>query len=152
MDEAQSFVAAGTETVGRTLSVLTYHLCMNPDILQRLRKELRAAELSDPPALDQLEKIPYLHAVISEGLRHSYGASTRAARVAPDRVTKYADWEIPAGTPVGMTNVLIARNEDIFPKARDFDPQRWVDPADRWRLEKYYQPFSRGTRHCLGIK
>ena len=147
-----NFVSAGTETVGNTLRVLTYHLYTNPKILQTLREELRAARLSDPPMLEQLERLPYLHAVITEGLRHSYGVSTRLARIAPDRVLKYADWDIPPGTPVGMTNFLIFRNEDIFPNPRQFVPERWIDPTERRRLEKYFQPFSRGTRNCLGLK
>ena len=125
---------------------------MKRDIHQRLRYELRAANLSAPPKVEELERLPYLNAVISEGLRFGYGVSTRLARIAPDRVLKYADWEIPPGTPVGMTSVLIAQNADIFPNPSKFDPERWVDPAERRRLERYYQPFSRGTRSCLGIK
>ena len=151
-DEAANFVSAGTETTGHALGVITYYLCMNSDIHQRLRHELQAASLSDPPRIEELERLPYLYAVINEGLRFSYGVGTRLARIAPDRVLKYADWDIPSGTPVSMTNLHIAQNADIFPDPGKFDPERWIDPVKRRGLERYYQPFSRGTRNCLGIK
>jgi cytochrome P450 len=99
-----------------------------------------------------LEKLTYLTAVILEGLRLGYGTSTRLQRVAPDRVIKYEDWEIPPGTPVSMTSVLMHHNEDKFPNSHNFDPERWMDPKERQRLDKYMVAFTKGTRQCLGIK
>ena len=153
-DEVQTTVAAGTETVAHVMRVITYHLCTSPHMLDRLRKEL--STLPDYPTgrlkWFDLEKLPYLTALIMEGLRLSYGVATRLARIAPDRVLEYGDWKIPPGTPVSMTNLLIFQNEDIFPSALSFVPDRWMEPAERKRLDKYFQPFSKGTRNCLGIK
>ena len=153
-DEVQTTVAAGTETVAHTLRVVTYHLCTNPHILNRLREEL--STLPEYPRgrmkWFDLEKLPFLTAVAMEGLRLSYGVATRLARIAPDRVLEYGNWKIPPGTPVSMTNLLIFQNEDLFPNAMAFVPERWMDPAERRRLDKYFQPFSRGTRNCLGLK
>lgn len=87
-----------------------------------------------------------------EGLRLSNGVSTRLARVAPDRSIYFRDWEIPKGTPVGMTSTLIHQNPDIFQQPLEFIPERWLDPQERQRLERYLVPFSKGTRQCAGIK
>lgn len=42
-DEAQIIVAAGTATTSSTLSVATYYLLANPDILRKLKSELKSA-------------------------------------------------------------------------------------------------------------
>ena len=38
------------------------------------------------------------------------------------------------------------------PDPEKFDPERWLDPQQRQRLDKYMVAFSKGTRICLGIK
>jgi len=60
--EVRTFVGAGTETTGNTLSVLTYHLLANPNVAQRLREEVIAAQKATSQALtyQQLAKLPYL--------------------------------------------------------------------------------------------
>ena len=153
-DEVQTTVAAGTETVAHTLRVVTYHLCSKPHMLARLRQELTTVPGYSEGTMKwhDLEKLPYLTAVITEGMRLSYGLATRLARIAPDRELEYGDYTIPRGTPVSMTNMLIFQNEDIFPEALSFIPDRWMDPEERRRLDKYYQPFMKGPRNCLGFK
>ena len=153
-DQVQVLVSAGTDTVAHTLRVLTFHICNNPDILERIREEVRQLELEDFTSLRlrDLEQLPYLTSVIYEGLRLSEGATLRLTRIAPDRDLRYRDWVIPAGSPVGMTMHSILQNKEIFPNPSKFDPQRWMDPTDRRRLEKYAVMFSRGTRNCLGLK
>ena len=152
--EAMQFVSAGTDTVSNTMHVITYHVISSSAILQRLREEILTVQPNptQPIKFSSLERLPYLTGIILEGLRLGYGVSTRLPRIAPDRVIKYKDWEIPPGTPVGMTSVLIHQNESVFPEPARFNPDRWVDLKERQRLEKYLASFSRGTRQCLGIK
>ena len=93
-----------------------------------------------------------LRAVIKESLRLGNGVSTRLARVAPDRSIYFRDWEIPKGTPVGMTSTLIHQNPHIYPQPLELVPERWLDPIKGQGMEKYLVPFSRGSRQCAGIK
>lgn len=72
--------------------------------------------IEKPPTLDQLEKIPYLMAVMYESLRMFYGVTHRLSRIFPDRAMHYKSWTIPPGTPVSMSVPLIQDNEDIFPE------------------------------------
>jgi len=61
-EEGILFVVAGNETTGNALSIMTFHLLNNPNILQKLKKELIHA-MPDPvvPASwQELEKLPYL--------------------------------------------------------------------------------------------
>ena len=60
--EAFSIYAAGGETLARTLATATYHLLSNPDVLQRLRIELREVQCDPKLQLDirVLENLPWL--------------------------------------------------------------------------------------------
>lgn len=53
-----------------------------------------------------------------------------------------------------MTPRFLHENETVFPRARQFDPQRWLDaaPHDRERMQKYLSNFGRGSRQCAGMK
>ncbi|KAL3465075.1 cytochrome P450 [Aspergillus heterothallicus] len=95
--------------------------------------------------------MPYLICVMLEGLRLSYGVSSRLQRIAPDRDLQFNEWTILAGTPVGMSSMLIHHNEDIFPDSHNFVPERWLNPEKRHHLEKYLVSFTKGSRQCIGI-
>jgi cytochrome P450 len=109
-----------------------------------------------------LEQLPYLSAVILEGLRLSYGAAGRTPRVAPDDTLiyegKFGDkpvrYVIPPGTPIGMSCALIHMNKDIFPEPDEFRPERWLteNGTRRKGLDGYLFSFGKGTRQCLGMK
>lgn len=97
-------------------------------------------------------------AVVLESIRLSYGVSTRLARISPNKDLFYDrntfQYEIPKGTPIGMTSVIMHANESVFPRAAEFIPERWLreDGTRRTELEKYLMSFSRGSRVCLGMK
>ncbi|KAK0112469.1 hypothetical protein ONS96_001706 [Cadophora gregata f. sp. sojae] len=156
IDEGRVLIGAGTDTSANTLAAITYHLLANPEILQKLRTELMAA-IPDPynmPPLAQIEALPYLSAVIQEGIRLHPGASIRQERVAPDEDLVYEDgtngkkWIIEKGTPVGMSAPLLSRNEELYPECSVFRPERFLENP---RLDKYQLAFSRGSRRCVGM-
>ncbi|KAM4062734.1 cytochrome p450 [Hirsutella rhossiliensis] len=161
--EANTLVAAGTETTASALNVLTYHLLSNPSVHERLRAELStvATNATNLPSWSKLENMPYFGAVIREGLRLMYGIPSRLALIAPDEhliyrgIWKSTEFEyvIPPGYAVGMSSYLLHTDERIFPDASQFCPQRWLDEnGERNRdLEKYLLSFSKGSRQCLGI-
>lgn len=43
------------------------------------------------------------------------------------------------------------RHPAIFPDPDKFDPQRWMDPGEARRLDKYFTAFSKGNRMCIGM-
>jgi cytochrome P450 len=152
-EEAQTVVAAGQVTTAHFLKMTSFHVLANPDILTKLKEELKSAMPSDGslPPLSKVEPLPYLSAVISEGFRKSYGVSQRLPRVSPDAPLIYKDWVIPAGTPVGMTSIFMHDNPQYFPNPEKFDPDRWLKADSERRLGKYLVNFSKGTRSCLGM-
>ena len=60
--EARTFVGAGTETTGNTLSSTTFYLLNDPKKALRLKEEILAArkESKSPLRYQDLQKLPYL--------------------------------------------------------------------------------------------
>jgi len=147
--EGQTFVAAGTETTAWSLSVIVFYLLKNTAKLQRLTNELQKANATTSTELEQL---PYLSAVVQEGLRLSYGVSHKLPRIAPDETLTFVDgekiWLIPPGTPISMSAGLLHQNTSIFPSPQEFRPERWLNNPS---LNRYLFSFSKGSRQCVGI-
>lgn len=99
-EETQALVFAGSETVGATLMVGTFHLLRQSDKLRKLNAELMAAWPlleGDEPKLRDLEKLPYLNAVIKESLRLSSGVVSGLLRVVPSTGATIDDMSVPPG-------------------------------------------------------
>lgn len=110
-------------------------------------------EIDTIPVLNDLEKLPYLTAVIKETLRITSLMVSRLPLVAPAETLSYGGYVIPHGHAVSMSQRHILQNEKIYRRPDEFLPARWLknDP-DIEVAERYYVPFSRGTRNCIGIK
>lgn len=110
----------------------------------------------------ELEKLPYLNAVVSEAIRHGFGVSQRSPRLAPDETLVYRgnfkghsfEYIIPPGTPMGMSTALTNMDENVFPEPKDFVPERWLglEDGERHKLANHVTSFSKGSRQCVGIK
>ena len=151
-DEAQLIVAAGLVTTSRALTVGSYHLIANPEIVSKLRNELKNAGVGDKSeSFDwhKLEALPYLNGCVHESIRLAHGITTRSPRLAPDEELRYGDYVIAKNTPVSMTTVDILMNEKIYPDPKKFDPERWIDHPE---LRRYFVPFGKGSRGCMGVK
>lgn len=93
--EIETFVVAGTETTAHALACTTFHVLNDVAVLRALKAELATA--GDEAALQTLEQLPFLTAVILEGLRLSYGVATRLPRISPDQAIRYGRYTIPPG-------------------------------------------------------
>lgn len=70
--EAQELLGGGTASTARTLGFISYDVLANPHIRARLRDELRETISGWPekvPSWADLERLPYLQALIKEALR-----------------------------------------------------------------------------------
>ncbi|KAI0390583.1 trichodiene oxygenase [Xylariaceae sp. FL0594] len=154
-DEVITVASAAFETTAHSIRVILYHVYSDRAILHRLREELLTLISTLPagksPKLSDLEQLHYLTAVLMEGLRLAPAVASRQARIAPDRDLVYKAWTIPAGTPVGMTTIMMHLDPVLYPDPYKFVPDRWVDVHDRRKAEKTFAPFSRGARICVGM-
>lgn len=152
-EEVMTVTGAAFETTASALRLILYHVYTNDEILRRLREEIAPLShtSSDLIPLKQLEQLPYLTAVLTEGMRLSPAVASRAARVT-DKDLFYDKWRIPAGTAVGMTTLLIHTDETLYPDPMRFNPDRWLVSGVGRATASKYAPFGRGTRICLGMQ
>ena len=148
-------VVAGGETTAKTLTSAVYHVLANKEWHARVLAELDQI-MPDPavlPPYTQLEQLPTLTAVIKETLRISAPVTNRVQVLDPDHELTYEQWVIPKGTPVSMSIPAIHLDPNIFPNPRIFDPARFMGGSEsvKW-ANKYYMPFHKGARNCVGMK
>ena len=70
--EAQVLLGGGTASTARTLTFISYYILSRPQVHSRLKQELQDTMATYPehiPSWADLEKLPYLQALIKEGLR-----------------------------------------------------------------------------------
>lgn len=169
IDESKIVIIAGGEAITQLLAVVSYYLIANPAMLKRLQDELATVMPEGKSQRDikvsDLEKLPYLTAIIHEGLRISAIVTVRLPRIAPDEVLTYGGYEIPAGTPVSQTSHAIHLNPEYWPEPMRFEPERWTtaetDAARRAAgfettelpkgNKRYLVPFAKGSRMCVGV-
>ncbi|KAJ3767322.1 cytochrome P450 [Lentinula raphanica] len=158
---------AGADTVGTACTVGVRCLLSNRDVLVRLVRELDEAWPNEGDiAFEDLEKLPYLTAVIKESLRLSHGVVTPLGRVVGPGDAVIVGETIPTGTIVGISSTFVHLNAEIFPEPTKFHPDRWLKSSQKSRdqneehsdssavdvnADKYLVSFSRGPRSCFGI-
>ncbi|KAL8745625.1 MAG: hypothetical protein Q9190_002256 [Brigantiaea leucoxantha] len=150
--EAMVLFGAGTATTARTMGFMSYYILRNPHMRKRLGNELKdimSGYPENPPKWSDLEKLPYLQAIIKEGLR--YGVMRRLPRCSPDVALQYKQWTIPRNTPVGMGAYMMHTDPDVYTEPFKFIPERWLGDYDP-KMNRNWVPFTRGSRNCLGIK
>ncbi|KAI1491664.1 cytochrome P450 [Biscogniauxia mediterranea] len=139
---------AGSETTSTFLSGVTYFLLKNPGALETLQREVRAAFASpDDITGDATSQLPYLRAVVDEGLRLFPPVSLGLQRVSPGASVD-GHW-IPAGTRVSTDPFTAAHDSRNFAQPWEFRPERWTDP-DGDNNKDASRPFSIGPRACIG--
>ncbi|GME30024.1 hypothetical protein LQ345_000377 [Neofusicoccum parvum] len=149
---ASDFVIAGSETTATTLTVVTYYVGRNSEILKRLQQEIRGKfhkyEDIDGSSTAQLR---YLHAVCLEALRIFPPLALGLPRVVPAGGDTVDGHWLPGGRQtIVATNPLAAGlSKTNFVDPWRFDPERWLSPNGRDVLEAS-QPFMIGSRACLG--
>ncbi|KAF2119258.1 cytochrome P450 [Lophiotrema nucula] len=154
--EAASITAAGIDTTKSALTMASFWILQKPDIYEKLHQELVEAipDAENMPSLTDLEKLPYLYAVVQESLRMSYGVTERLTRTNPSGPIQYGDYIIPADTAFSMTSYLQLRSPEIFYQPDEFIPERWLNnpvSSTGHPLSRYLSVFGKGPRMCLGM-
>ncbi|KAL8923515.1 MAG: hypothetical protein Q9172_003088 [Xanthocarpia lactea] len=146
------FVIAGSETTATTLTVAMYFLSRYPSVLKNLQTEVRTAftkyEQIDGASTANLK---YLHAVCLEALRVFPPLPLALPRVVPSGGDSVDGCFVPEGTIVATNPFAASMSASNFHAPWKFDPGRWLDTNKADVLEAS-QPFSIGTRACLGRK
>lgn len=172
IDNVLTLYRAGFLTVGSMLMYTMYRLCLHSEVEATCLEEVTRVMNGNNEKIDP-EDFPYLRAVLNETLRlHPTGYALNRTLEKPMKIN---DVTIPKGIHVFMPIYHMQRDEQHFPRALDFIPERWtkrtpdgkswmdrsmsddekmmkvpfnIPPADHKKL----LAFSAGGRNCVGEK
>ncbi|KAI2707712.1 hypothetical protein CBS147332_6770 [Penicillium roqueforti] len=151
--ECSVMLNAGSETTGIALSNLLYLLIVNPNALERLRREVDEAldgiEDTKVAPFARIRYLPYLKACIDEGLRLLPPSATTTPRYTPPSGQDIMGYWIPGNTEVLCPTYSLQRNPEIFSNPDVFEPERWLGDNAK-DLHTSFLPFSAGPRACIG--
>lgn len=142
----QANIGAGSDTIAITLSSILYQLVRYPRTYQQLQDEIDlafgAGKLSDPVTFKEAQDLPYLQAVIKEGMRLHPVVGLGLQRVVPEEGAMIIGRHIPGGSTIGINPWVAHRNERVWgDDAEYWRPERWLDFEEEGRtseVEKYY--------------
>ena len=154
-------IISGSDTTSIAMTSILYNILKSPTVLTRLRAELDAANLTYPPDFRTASALPYLNAVIREGLRIHPVIGFSSERIVPPAGLHLPDGRrLPPGAVVAMSAWITHFDTEIYGvDAADFRPERWLRGANEdthtfeERLAKMNRAdltFSVGPRACLG--
>jgi cytochrome P450 len=156
--EALLQVVAGSDTSAGTIRAVMLNILTHPTMYLKLKKEIdegiAAGTISSPIKDTEARELPYLQAVIKEGLRIMPPASGAFFKTVPPAGDVIDGKFIPGGTQIGSSPLGIHCSKKIFGLDADlFRPERWTEASP----EKFAHMastvdliFHYGKYQCLG--
>jgi cytochrome P450 len=148
IDQLVTLFIAGTETTYTTLAWALHLVSAHPHVQRRLAEEARAAVAGTTATWDDLPRLSYTRAVVTETLR-LYPPGWLALRTTTAS-TVLGDYAIPAGASVAYSPYIIGRLPALYDEPDRFDPDRWSAEAGQLPPRHAFVPFGGGARKCIG--
>lgn len=149
---------ADLSVVDAMSSALTYgfqNLADHPEVLAKVRAEqaeVRGDDTTSALTLETLEQMPYINAVVREVLRHRPPVVMVPYKtLKPFPITP--EYTVPTGTMLIPSFWNSLHDEETFPDADSFIPERWLPgganedlsaSASKWLV------FGAGAHKCIG--
>jgi cytochrome P450 len=149
-DEVVTFLVAGHESTGATLSWALYLLSRYPDVMQRVEEELAQVLGGRTPGFQDLQRLPYLSMVFKEVLR-LYPPFWMITRT-PVVDVELSGHHIPPGSILMFSPYVTQRRPDFWPNPEAFDPDRFLPERSEGRPQFAWYPFGGGPRVCIGAR
>ncbi|KAL6846258.1 hypothetical protein ACP4OV_023706 [Aristida adscensionis] len=153
---ADMFIS-GSDTSTVTVQWAMAELLRHPEKMSKVRAEL-AASLGSKDFVEDgdLDKLPYLQAVVKEALRLHPAVPLLPREVVAGGVS-LGGFPVPIGACVAINLWAIGRDRDAWPRPEEFMPERFLgDRAAaaagfRGSPDFAYKPFGAGRRVCPGM-
>lgn len=143
-DELITLLLAGYETTATSLAWGLYLLHQHPEVREKLLQELDS--LGDSPDPMSVFRLPYLTAVCNETLRIHPVAMLTFPREVQEPV-ELLGYHLEPDTVVMGCIFLTHQREDLYPNAKQFRPERFLE---RQYSPFEFMPFGGGVRRCMG--
>lgn len=148
-DLVLNFLIAGRDTTAQALSWTIYCLSQNPDVEAIARREVVDVCGVRGPTYEDIPRLPYLNAVLSEVLR-LYPSVPVDSKLALADDTLPDGTFVPKGATVGYDIYSMGRDKSIWGQdAEEFRPERWLG-MKQTPSNYEYAVFNAGPRECLG--
>jgi len=148
----QNILIGATDTTAATVVWAMTLLLKHPRIMKKVQEEVRS--LSGEKAFldeDDVQKFPYLKAVIKETLRFHPPAPLLIPRETRKKVM-IDGYEIPAKTIIYVNAWAIHRDPEAWEDAEEFIPERFLNSTVDLRGQDFcFIPFGAGRRMCPGL-
>lgn len=157
--EALVNIIAGSDTTATAIRTTMLYLMSSPQVYRKLAHEVRTADaagkLSSPITDAEARNLPYLQAVIKEGLRVFPPVTGLMPTVVPPGGDIIHGVHVPEGTEIGWSAFGVQHSKDVYgTDAETFRPERWLDVKDedklRSMLSTWELVFKYGKWQCLG--
>ncbi|SPO04445.1 related to pisatin demethylase (cytochrome P450) [Cephalotrichum gorgonifer] len=152
-------IVAGSETTATSIRATVLYAITNPRIYNKLVAEITTAaapgnDLPTPVPDSVAKKLPYLQAVIKEGLRIWPPITGLMSKIVPPGGDSFRGVHLPEGTVVGYSAFGLSRNKEVWGEDADiFRPERWLEGTAeeiRAREAAVDLVFGHGRWSCLG--
>lgn len=144
---------AASETMASALTATTRELVQNNGVMHRLTQEIRERFPAEAAiTIASTHHLPYLNAVINEGLRLDPPVAIGVPRVVPGDGDIVCGRWVPGGTVVTYNQYSANRQAYNFRHPNSFIPERFLNPDLKTDNLAGFQPFQTGRHVCLGMK
>ena len=145
-------LVGATDTTSATTVWAMTALLKNPRVMKKVQEELRnLGNENDFLHEDDIQKLPYLKAVIKETLRLHLPAPLLVQRETNEPCI-LEGYEIPAKTIVYVNAWAIHRDPNTWKDPEEFLPERFLDSTTDFRGQDFeFIPFGAGRRICPGM-
>jgi cytochrome P450 len=144
-DEMITIFTAGHETTANVMTWTLYYLARHPEVMSKLREELRQVLNGGIATEELLEQLHYTRAVLFETMRIRPPVGIMIRKI--ERATRLNGYELKADG-MAMINIYnIHHHPTLWENPEIFDPERFLD---RKFSKSTFLPFGIGSRFCIG--
>ncbi|KAG9267616.1 cytochrome P450 26A1 [Astyanax mexicanus] len=153
-ESATELLFGGHETTASTATSLVMFLGLNPEVVERIRDELKEQDISSLHSpgkalnMEILEQLKYTGCVLKETLRINPPVPG-GFRVAL-KTFELNGYQIPKGWNVIYSICDTHDVADVFPNKEEFQPERFMTKGLEDSSRFNYIPFGGGSRMCVG--
>ena len=147
IDQLAVFFLAGHETTASSLCWTFFMLSQQPQILLKLRDEIRDVLDNRSFEFDDFKSLSFIRDVFRESLRLYPPAAFLTRRALHE--DQFERLKVPADSFIVISPWLIHRHQTYWPQADRFIPERF-DVNSSAPVPGTYLPFGLGPRACTG--
>ena len=149
MEETNTLIFAGHDTVSASLAWLLYNLGMNTVAQEKAFHEAEIVSKMEGSMEEKMKQMKFIECTIKESLRLR-STIPFIARCMKKDVSFPNGMTIPRGTELVLNFRAMHKDNDVWQNPEKFIPERFDGNSSSQRPVFSFVPFSAGPRNCIG--